>query len=63
MVSCPTCIGIWIAAALTYTFRLFPAPTRLLLAVVSASAFAEILDYAVNTIDAIGKAASKRAEE
>lgn len=51
MLSCPTCIGTWIAASLVLGLRLAPAPTRTFLAFMSASGVAEILDYVTEALD------------
>ena len=46
LVSCPTCIGTWIAAGSVYGLRLAPRPTRTFLAIMAAGGLAEVLDYA-----------------
>ena len=65
LVSCPTCIGTWIAAGSVYGLRLAPAPTRAFLAFMAAGGLAELLDYATEALDKTGRAAEasrQRAE-
>ena len=61
LLSCPTCIGTWAAAALVYGLQLMPVPTRLFLAIMSATGVAELLDAATEALSWTGKAARKRA--
>jgi hypothetical protein len=61
MLSCPTCIGTWIAASLVLGLRVAPAPTRTFLAFMSASGLAELLDYATEALDSSQSAARARA--
>jgi hypothetical protein len=46
LMSCPICLGTWVAAGLVYGMHLFPRPTRLLLAIMSTTGVAELC-YAV----------------
>lgn len=59
LVSCPTCIGTWIAAGLVYGLRIAPRPTRLFLAFMGAMGLAELLDSANETPSWGGKAQRK----
>jgi hypothetical protein len=43
LVSCPTCVGTWVAAGLVYGYRLAPGPTRLFAAMLAVSGLAEQL--------------------
>ena len=61
MLSCPTCIGTWIAASLVLGLRVAPAPTRTFLAFMSASGLAELLDYVSEALDSSKNAAQARA--
>lgn len=61
MLSCPTCIGTWIAASLVLGLRVAPAPTRTFLAFMSASGVAELLDYATEALDSNQNLAEARA--
>jgi len=46
LMSCPICMGTWVAAGLVYGMHLFPRPTRVLLAIMSTTGVAEVC-YAV----------------
>lgn len=61
LVSCPTCIGTWVAAGLVYSLRLAPRPTRLFLGFMGAAGLAELLDSANESLSWSGKAARKAA--
>jgi hypothetical protein len=63
LVSCPTCIGTWIAAGSVYGLRLAPAQTRAFLAFMAAGGVAELLDYATEALDKGGRAAEARREQ
>ena len=41
LLSCPICVGTWVAAILTYGLHLLPGPTRVLLTILSAEAAEE----------------------
>ena len=60
--SCPTCIATWLSAGFVLGLRVAPTPTRTFLAVMSASGVAEILNYAVDTLDGSNKASQAAAE-
>jgi hypothetical protein len=42
LVSCPICMGTWVAAGLVYGLHLTPRPTRVLLAVMGTTGVAEL---------------------
>jgi hypothetical protein len=41
LIACPTCSGTWAAAFMVYGLRVAPGPTRLFLAIMSATGLAE----------------------
>jgi hypothetical protein len=59
LISCPVCVGTWIAAVLVYGTRLLPGPTRLLLTILAVSGVAEWLDAAVEAMKWRSEAARK----
>jgi hypothetical protein len=61
LVSCPTCVGTWVAAGLVYGLRIAPGPTRLFLGIMGATGLAELLDGASEALSWTGRAARKRA--
>ena len=63
LVSCPSCIGTWIAAGSVYGLRLVPAPTRAFLAFMAAGGVAELLDYATEALDKARRAAEARTKQ
>ncbi len=63
LVSCPTCIGTWIAAGSVYGLRVAPRPTRAFLAFMAAGGIAELLDYATQALDRAGRAAEARTKQ
>jgi hypothetical protein len=46
LVTCPYCIGLWVASALSYSLVLFPRQTRLVTTVFGAQAVADFLNAA-----------------
>jgi hypothetical protein len=44
LVTCPYCVGVWIASALSYGLVLFPRQTRLVNAIFGAQAVADFLN-------------------
>lgn len=50
LVLCPTCVGTWIAAFLTYALHLFPRYTRVFLAIMSASAVEQSVDALLSLV-------------
>ena len=61
LVSCPVCVGTWVAAGLVYGLQIAPGPTRVFLAILSAAGLAEMLDSATETFTWTGKAARKQS--
>lgn len=61
LVSCPTCVGVWAAAALVYGMQVAPGPTRLALAVLATAGFAEVVDGLGEALTWAGKAERKQA--
>ncbi len=59
LVSCPTCVGTWVAAGLVYGFRLAPGPTRLFAAILAVSGLAEIFSAISEALSWSGKVARK----
>jgi hypothetical protein len=43
LVTCPVCVGTWIAAGLVYLLYLFPSPVRVFLAMTAVAGAAELL--------------------
>jgi hypothetical protein len=56
LLSCPICAGTWIAAGLVYGLQFFPTPTRLLITIMSAIGFAELLNAATEAMTWAGQA-------
>lgn len=56
LLSCPICAGTWVAAGLVYGLQFFPAPTRLLITIMSAIGFAEIAHAATEALTWAGQA-------
>jgi hypothetical protein len=44
LLTCPYCIGIWVASGLTYSLVLFPRQTRLVTTIFGAQALADFLN-------------------
>ncbi len=61
LVSCPTCVGTWVAAGLVYGLHLAPGPTRLLAAILGVSGLAEIISGASEALTWTAQAARKRS--
>ena len=61
LVSCPTCVGAWVAAGLVYGFRVAPGPTRLFAAILAISGLAELFGAADEALSWSGQAARKRS--
>jgi hypothetical protein len=60
LVSCPTCVGTWLAAALVYGMRLAPGPTRLFAAILGVSGLAELFGAADEILTWTAQAARKQ---
>jgi hypothetical protein len=61
LVSCPICIGTWVASGLVYGLRIAPGPTRLVAAILGVSGLAEILNAATEALSWSGQAARKQS--
>lgn len=61
LVSCPICLGTWVAAGLVYGLHLAPRPTRVFLAVMSATGVAQILTETTEALTWAGRAARKQS--
>ena len=61
LVSCPICIGTWVAWAFVYGLRIAPGPTRLMAAILGVSGLAELLNASVEALSWTGQAARKRS--
>ncbi len=61
LVSCPVCIGTWVAAGLVYGLHLAPRPTRAYLAIMSATGIAQLLSEATEALTWSGRSARKQA--
>jgi hypothetical protein len=46
LVTCPYCIGLWVASGLSYSLALFPRQTRLVTTIFGAQAVADFLNAA-----------------
>jgi hypothetical protein len=46
LVTCPHCIGLWVASAFTYSLVLFPRQTRLVTTIFGGQAVADFLNAA-----------------
>lgn len=55
LISCPTCVGTWIAAGLIYIRTLIPGPTNLLVSVLAATGAAELLDNLASALSQASK--------
>ena len=61
LVSCPTCVGTWLAAALIYGMHLAPGPTRLFAAILGVSGLSEVIGEGVEALTWTAQAARKRS--
>jgi len=60
LLSCPICIGTWVAAALVYGLQLVPRPTRILLAIMSTIGVAQLFHSVTEWLDWNARAARHR---
>ncbi len=63
LMSCPICIGTWVAAGLVYGLQLVPRPTRLLLAIMSTVGAAQLCHSATEWLDWNARAARRRCSD
>ena len=61
LVACPICVGTWVGAFLTYGLMFIPGPTRVLLAILSATGVAELLHGLGETLKWNGQLARNRS--
>jgi hypothetical protein len=61
LVSCPTCVGTWVAAGLVCGLQVAPGPTRLAAAILSVSGLAELIDNTSEALSWTGQAARKQS--
>ncbi len=59
LLSCPICVATWVAAGLVYGLHLLPRPTRVFLAIMSATGVAEIV-YELTEFLSWGARAARR---
>jgi hypothetical protein len=62
LISCPLCIGVWIAAAQTYGMLVVPVPTRVFATIFGAAGAAELLNVAVSTLGSVDRLAQQRRQ-
>lgn len=61
LLSCPTCIATWVAAALVYGMHVAPGPTRVFMAVMSATGLAQILSETTEALTWSSRSARRDA--
>lgn len=61
LVSCPVCVGTWVAAGLVYGLHLAPRPTRAYLAIMSATGVAQLLSETTEALTWSGRSARRQA--
>jgi hypothetical protein len=61
LMACPTCVGTWVGAFLTYGLMLVPGPTRVLMAILSSTGVAELLHSLGETLKWNGQLARNRS--
>ncbi len=61
LVSCPVCIGTWVAAGLVYGLHIAPRPTRVYLAIMSTTGVAQLLSETTEALTWSSRSARKRA--
>ena len=61
LVSCPVCVGTWVAAGLVYGLHLAPRPTRAYLAVMSATGVAQLLSETTEALTWSSRSARRQA--
>jgi uncharacterized protein DUF1360 len=61
LLSCPVCVGTWVAAGLVYGTHLAPRPTRVFLTVMGTAGAAELLNCSAEALGWSGRAARKDA--
>ncbi len=61
LVSCPVCVGTWVAAGLVYGLHLAPRPTRVYLTVMSTTGLAQLLSETTEALTWSSRSARKQA--
>lgn len=61
LVSCPSCVGVWVAAGLICGLQIAPGPTRLAAAILGVSGLGDLLDNASEALSWTGQAARKQS--
>lgn len=61
LITCPICVGTWIAASLVYALQLFPNAGRAFLAIFSAIGIAEFLDAMTEALQWFGQVEREEA--
>ena len=61
LVSCPLCVGTWVASALVYGLRVAPGPTRLVASILGVSGLAELLNASTEALSWAAQAARKES--
>jgi hypothetical protein len=60
LLSCPICIGTWVAAGLVYGLHLLPRPTRLFLTIMGTTGVAQLCYSVTEALDWNARAARRR---
>ena len=60
LVSCPICVGTWVAAGLVYGLHLLPRPTRIFLTILGTTGVAELCYSLTEALDWNARAARRR---
>lgn len=61
LVSCPSCVGMWVAAVLVCGLQVAPGPTRLAASILSVSGLADLIDNTSEALSWTGQAARKQS--
>ncbi len=61
LLSCPVCVGTWVAASLVYGLQLLPIPTRVFLWISSTTGVAEIVYHFTEALSWTGHTARRQA--
>ena len=61
LLSCPICVGTWVAAGLVYGLHLAPRPTRVFLAIMGTTGAAEVVSSLTEALAWSARAARKAA--
>src|SRR6185295_7178549 len=63
LMSCPICLGTWVAAALVYALHLLPGPTRVLVAIMGTTGMAELVYSTTEALDWNARAARRACRD